>query len=98
LKFEYVVPLSNFPSSFNLRRYSRVFVDEDSGGILPLDLLASDLAGDVITFFITRMTGRAFQSIPFCGYTGTLRANSQNTPNKAREEDAASVCGYTGTL
>jgi len=53
----------------------RVFVDEDSGGILPLDLLATDPAGDVVTFFITRMTGRVFQSIPFLRvlrYTGTL--------------------------
>ena len=32
------------------------------------------------------------------GHTGTLRAKSQGTSGRAREEDAASVAGYTGTL
>ena len=32
------------------------------------------------------------------GYTGALRANSQGTRGRVREEDAASVCGCTGML
>ena len=35
----------------------RVFVDEDSGGVLPMDMLASDTDGDVLTFYLTAMTG-----------------------------------------
>ena len=35
----------------------RVFVDEDSSGVLPLPLLATDTDGDELTFFFTAMTG-----------------------------------------
>ena len=31
-------------------------------------------------------------------YTGTLRANSQRTTDQAREEEAASVCGYNSIV
>jgi hypothetical protein len=31
-------------------------------------------------------------------YSSALRANSEGTSDQAREEDAASVHGYTGTL
>jgi hypothetical protein len=35
---------------------------------------------------------------PVCTDSGKLSANSQCTSGQAREEDAASVRGYTGTL
>jgi hypothetical protein len=47
---------------------------------------------------VARPGRRMQRALSAWGYTGAPRSNSQGMSGQAREEDAASVHGYTGAL